>query len=67
MAEIVALTFIKPDGTVITIRSHYLAAAKQKEHYTKKGFVFVDPAAPAPTPAQEQAVIEQAKTKKGRG
>lgn len=62
MAEIVSLKFIKPDGSECTIRTHSDAASKQREHYEKKGFLFIpadSPSAPVITPAQAEVVAKR--------
>jgi hypothetical protein len=65
MAEPV-LKFVKKDGTIFEITVHPNLVGQTKQHYEKKGFIFVDPNAPAPTPAQEEAVAKVKPPKKAR-
>ena len=52
MAEIVILTFLKPDGSTATIKAHSASAAQQRAYYERKGFAFINPGAPEPEPAK---------------
>lgn len=63
MSNVVTLNFRKPDGTTCAITTHELSAPTTRDHYEKKGFVFLPGETPEPEPEPSE---EPTKHKRSR-